>query len=104
MGVRLTARSMHPQPIRLHFPSGQSFDLKIFDQTGKVVYVWSASRIFPMIIRDEQFGPGELSYGFSVPLNGTGLAPGRYKAQAYLTTEPMMFLGEVPFEISEFLP
>jgi hypothetical protein len=104
MGVRLTARSTHPQPIRLHFPSGQSFDLKIFDESGKVVYVWSAARIFPMIIRDEQFGPGELSYAFSVPLNGTGLPLGHYRAQAYLTTNPMLFLGEVPFEISEFLP
>jgi hypothetical protein len=104
MGVRLTARSTDPQPIQMHFPSGQSYDLKIIDANGNVVYTWSASRIFPLIIRDEQFGPGELSYGFSVPLNETGLPPGRYKAQAYITTAPVMFLGEVPFEISEFLP
>jgi hypothetical protein len=57
-----------------------------------------------MIVRDEQFGPGELSYGFSVPLKGTGLPPGHYKAQPYITTRPVIFLGEVPFETSEFLP
>jgi hypothetical protein len=104
MGVRLTARSTDPQPVNLHFPTGQFYELKIFDQNGSLVYTWSAGRSFPLIIRDEQFGPGELSYGFSVPLNGIGLPPGRYKAQAYITTAPVMFLGEAPFEIAEMLP
>lgn len=104
LGVRLTARSTDPNPIELHFPSGQSYDLKIFDENGKLVHTWSDGRPFPMIIRNEQFGPGELTYGFPVPLNGAGLPPGRYKAQGYLTTNPVMFLGEVWFEIAEFLP
>jgi hypothetical protein len=77
-------------------PVGTVFDSKIFDESRKLVYTWSDGRAFPMIIRDEQFGPGELSYGFSAPLNGTGLPPAvtrrRYISQL------------ARFEISEFLP
>jgi hypothetical protein len=79
MGVRLTLRSTHPDPITLHFPSGQSFDLKIYDEAGEIVYTWSAGKFFTLIIRDNQLGPGERTYGFAVPLGA--LRPGRYKAQ-----------------------
>ena len=99
MGVRLTLRSTHPDPIALHFPSGQSFDLKILNQAGDIVYTWSADRLFALIIRDEQFGPGERTYGFAVPLGN--LPPGRYVAQGYLTTSPRQYLGEASFEITQ---
>jgi len=97
MGVRLTLRSTHPDPIALHFPSGQSFDLKLLNQAGDIGYTWSADKLFVLIIRDEQFGPGERSYGFAVPLRD--LPPGRYTAQGYLTTAPRQYLGETSFEI-----
>ena len=97
MAVRLTLRSTHPDPVTLHFPSGQSYDLKIFNEAGDTVYVWSAGRAFTLIIRDEPFGPGERTYGFPVPLGD--LPPGRYSVQGYLTTSPQMYLGETSFEI-----
>jgi len=97
MAVRLTLRSTLPDPIRLHFPSGQSFDLKIYNEAGDIVYTWSADKLFILVIRDEQFGPGERTYGFPVPL--LNLQPGRYKAQGYLTTSPKAYLGEISFEI-----
>jgi hypothetical protein len=97
MGVRLTLRSINPEPLMLVFPSGQSYELKIFNETGEAVYVWSAGRQFPMTHREERFGPGERTYGFAAPL--PALPPGRYKAQGYLTTSPVMYLGEVSFEI-----
>ena len=97
MSVRLTLRSTQPDPVKLHFPSGQSFDLKIYDEAGGIGYTWSADKLFAMIIRDEEFGPGERTYAFTAPLGN--LPPGRYKAQAYLTTSPQTYLGEVPFEI-----
>ena len=78
MAVRLTLRSTQADPIPLHFPSGQSFDLKIYNSAGDIVYTWSADKIFTLIIRDEQFGPGERTYGLPVPL-GT-LAQGRLGA------------------------
>ncbi len=95
--ARLTLRSSSPDPINLRFTSGQSFDLKIFDAQGRIVYTWSADKLFVMMIRDEKFGPGEKTYALNAPLGN--LPPGRYKAQAYLTTDPSMYLGEVSFEI-----
>ena len=97
LAVRLTLRSTHPDAVKLHFPSGQSFDLKIYDEGGTPVYTWSADKLFIQMIRDEQFGPGERTYGFQVRL-GT-LRPGRYKAQGFLTTSPQMYLAETSFEI-----
>jgi len=95
--ARLTLRSTSPSPIRLHFPSGQSFDLKILNDQGDIVYQWSKGRFFTMIVRDETFGPGERTYGLAAPLDG--LPPGRYTAQGYLTTDPLMYLGQASFEI-----
>jgi len=98
LGVRLTLRSTNPDPLTLTYPSGQTYDLKIFDESGKTVYTWSAGRVFIMIFRQEKFGPGERSYGVTVPLGE--LPPGRYRVQAYLTTNPQLFTGESSFEIA----
>jgi hypothetical protein len=96
--ARLTLRSSAPEPIRLHFPSGQWFELKIYDASGTVVDTWSKDKLFPMIIRDETFGPGEKTFAVTMPLQGN-LAPGRYTAEGYLATNPVMYLGRVSFEI-----
>jgi hypothetical protein len=97
LGARLTLRSTLPEPIRLQFPSGQSYDLRIFNEKGDVVYTWSDGRAFTLIFRDERFGPGERTYGVTATL--PSLPPGSYKAQAYLATSPRMYLGEAAFEI-----
>jgi hypothetical protein len=97
MNVRLTLRSTGPESIRLYFPSGQSFELKIMNEKGEIVYTWSRDKAFILIIREEMFGPGEKNYGFTAELEG--LPPGKYTAQAYLTTQPIEFMGQVGFEI-----
>ena len=63
--ARLTLRNTTPDPIHLHFRGNVQ---------GTVGYQWSADRTFPLIIRDETLGPGELTYGVTAPL-GT-LPPG----------------------------
>ena len=95
--ARLTLRSTSPDPILLHFPSGQSFDMKIYDEKGTVGDIWSKDKLFPAIIRDETFGRGEKTYALTMPL--TNLPPGRYIAEGYLTTNPLLYLGRVSFEI-----
>jgi hypothetical protein len=97
MLVRLTLRSTHPDPIPLFFPSGQNYDLKIYNERGEAVYVWSADKLFPLIIRSEQFGPGEKTFAFAVPI--AQLPAGRYAAESYLTTEPRKFSAIVHFEV-----
>jgi hypothetical protein len=97
LAARLTLRSTGADPIALQFPSGQSFDLKIVNEKGDSVFFWSAARSFTMIVRDETFGPGEETFGLTAPL--ANLPPGRYKAEAWLTTDPLVYLADVGFEI-----
>jgi hypothetical protein len=98
LAARLTLHSTSPDPIQLHFPSGQSFDFQIFNEKGDTVFTWSANRSFVMIIRDEMFGPGEETFGLAAPL--ANLPPGRYKAEAFLTTDPIRYRADVAFEIA----
>jgi hypothetical protein len=95
--VRLTLRSSHPDPMNLVFPSGQSYDLKIYNDKGEAVYVWSADKIFPAIFRTETFGPGEKTYALSVPIGR--LPRGRYAVEGYFTTDPRMYSGVAHFQI-----
>ena len=97
MVVRLTLRSSHPDPLALVFPSGQNYDLKIYNDRGEIVYVWSADKLFTQVLRTEQFGPGEKTFAFEVPIGR--LPAGRYAAEGYLSTEPRMFSAVVHFEI-----
>ncbi len=95
--ARMTLKNTSPDAIHLTFPSGQSYDLRILDQQGNVVYSWSKGQVFSQIFREETFGPGEKSFYVSAPLGS--LAPGIYKMEAWLTTSPVMYLGNVSFEI-----
>jgi len=97
IAVRLALRSTQPEPIALYFPSGQSFDLQIFNDKGETVYTWSADKLFAAIVRDERFGPGEKTYGFTAAVQS--LPAGRYKARAFLTTAPLLYAGETSFQI-----
>ncbi len=97
LAVRLTLRNSGTDELRLHFPSGQSFDLKIVNDKGQAVFTWSSDKTFVAIARDEIIGPGELTYGATVPLDG--MAPGHYVMQAFLTTDPIVYSGQVAFEV-----
>lgn len=97
LGARLSLRNSGSDGVALHFPSGQSFDLKILDSNGKSVFSWSADKSFAMIARDEELKPGELTYGVTVPVEG--MVPGRYLLQAYITSDPIVYSGQVAFEV-----
>jgi len=84
--ARLTLRNTTPDPIPLAFPGGQSYDLKIRNEKGEIVYVWSADKLFTMMFRTENFGPGERNYMILLPLET--LPAGKYFADAFLTTTP----------------
>ena len=95
--VRLSLRSTLSDPITLTFPSGQNFDVKVTNEKGETVYVWSADKLFTAIFRTERFGPGEKNYAISVPLGR--LPTGRYVVEGYLSTQPRFFTGTSTFEI-----
>jgi hypothetical protein len=97
LNAQLTLRNSGTDGLTLHFPSGQSFDLKILNAEGEAVFVWSADKSFIAMIRDEILAPGELTYGVTVPTDG--MPAGRYVMQAFLTTDPIVYSGQLGFEI-----
>ncbi|HYP13732.1 MAG TPA: BsuPI-related putative proteinase inhibitor [Bryobacteraceae bacterium] len=97
MAVRLTLRNSRPEPIELVFPSGQSYDLRIWNWRGEVVYTWSADKLFAAVYRREPLAAGERTFSFTAPI--TQLPPGRYAAEGFLTTEPRTYSSVVHFEV-----
>jgi hypothetical protein len=95
--VRLTLRNSNREPITLVFPSGQSFDLKIYNERGEIVYTWSADKLFIQAFRTEKLGPGERSWALTAPIGQ--LPPGRYAAQGFLTTQPLAYSAIVHFDV-----
>jgi hypothetical protein len=85
------------EPIQLTFPSGQNTDLRITNERGDSVYVWSADKLFTQIFRELQI-EGERNWVMSVPI--TDLPPGRYTAEGWLTTQPKLYSAVVRFEIT----
>ena len=99
--ARLTLRSTQAEPIELTFPTGQRFDLVIKDASGKEYARWSDGRVFPQAVGVERIGPGERNWVIEMPLSvgGERLAPGRYIAEAFLTTQPRIYMASVGFEV-----
>lgn len=95
--ARLTLRNTTPDPVSLAFSSGQSYDLKLRNEKGDVVYVWSADKVFAQMLRTESFGPAERNYVILLPLEN--LPAGKYVADAFLTTtSPGIYAASVGFE------
>lgn len=97
MGVRLTLRNTHSEPVTLVFPSGQRHDLRIWNDRGDNVYTWSANKLFPAVITTEQV-IGERTYTFTP--DGVTLPPGRYVAEGFLATRSREYVGVVGFEVT----
>ena len=99
--ARLTLRSTQSEPLELTFPSGQRFDLVIKDESGKQYWRWSDGRAFTLALGVERFGPGERNWVVEAPLaaGGERLPPGRYIAEAFLTTLPRTYAASVGFEV-----
>lgn len=93
--ARLTLRAS--EAVKLTFPSGQTYDLRITNEKGESLYVWSADKLFPQVIREEQAGPGERTWVIEFPV---GQFPaGKYNAEAWLTTQPRQYSATVAFEV-----
>lgn len=102
--ARITLRHSQPEPIPLIFPSGQTFELVIRSERGDEVYRWSEGKAFTLAIRRQEFSAGEFNWPVTVELRdreGKPFPPGRYFAEAWLTTMgPKAFAASAPLEIT----
>jgi hypothetical protein len=60
-GVRLAFNVMNASAskIEVQFPSGQTHDLVVLDESGREVWRWSASRMFTQALQTKQLDAGE---------------------------------------------
>ena len=103
--ARITLRNTSV-PMELTFPTGQIYDLMITNENGDVVYRWSADKGFALGITRLTFGPGETNYVIVArPVSSSvgPLPPGKYLAEAWLTTESIggrkMYSASSTFEV-----
>lgn len=100
----ITFRNTTSTPVALEWFSAQRFDLAIFNDSGTQVYLYTNGTAFPQLASNENF-QGERDYvaaGQMVDNNKVNLPPGRYVAQAYLTTRSPLakkYSASVGFEV-----
>jgi hypothetical protein len=78
--LRLLVRNDAQEPIKLLFPSAQTYDFRLLDSEGKVWWQWSRGRVFAQVVVERVLQPGE-QYEIQerLPLGQVaGLQPGRY--------------------------
>ncbi|MEO8369453.1 MAG: BsuPI-related putative proteinase inhibitor [Candidatus Solibacter sp.] len=75
-----------PEPVNLWFPSGQDYDVVIFDSNGRGIWRWSIDKTFLQALRQSSLGPL-----WTVTVKAPPLPAGSYLVSAWLTT-----LGDVP--------
>lgn len=96
--VRMALRHTGPQPLKLQFPSGQEFDIVIWNERGERVYVWSADKIFVQALHTIEVH-GERNWTARVNLDN--IPPGTYTAEAFLTNSgPGRYAGMVTFTVT----
>jgi hypothetical protein len=72
-------------------------------ENGDIVYRWSNGKAFSAVVQEILFGPGEKNWAIAVELgdaNGKTYPPGRYLAEAWLTTQgPTACSTKIAFEV-----
>jgi len=94
--VNLTIQHRGPEPLELEFPSGQLYDIVVYNSRGERIYVWSADKAFPAVMVRERIRERR-TYSEELPV---AFSPGRYLVEAFLTTTTdTRFRTTIPFEI-----
>jgi hypothetical protein len=89
-------------PLDLQFNSGQQYDLVIRDKDGKTVYVWSADKGFIAALTQVKVPRGEKTWAVIAPI--ATLPAGKYVAEVWIATSPVLYRASVPFEMASPLP
>lgn len=113
----LTYRSGEPVPLRLEvknvaekaltitFTSSKTHDFLIEDETGDVVWQWSAGRVFAQALKDIHLEPGEAriySYDWKqIGNDGRAAGPGKYRIISIFPDKDQIELGPLHIEIVE---
>jgi hypothetical protein len=99
----LAARNTGTAPVSLSFSSGQRYDLVVGDATGRELWRWSDGRAFAQVMATQVLAPGQ-SLSFDVQWDqkgedGAQVAPGSFKARAWLTARGVPQQAQVEFTL-----
>ncbi len=101
--VRLTLRNTQPEPLVLQFPSGQRFELYLYDDRGERIATWSADKLFIQATATLEV-KGEKTWLADFRFDPSLLRPGRYVVEGFLTTsEGPVWHAFAPLEITSLL-
>jgi hypothetical protein len=81
IAARIALSNSTDRDLRLQFTSGQTYNFTIRNERNEVVYVWSADKLFPAVLRQLSF-KGEEAWHELLPT--AGLNPGTYSVEASL--------------------
>ena len=57
--MSLALKNNTGEPVVIHQPSAQRYDFKLFDEGGKLLYIWSLGRMFSLVLSTTEIAPGQ---------------------------------------------
>lgn len=73
-------------PLPISFPSGQEYDLRLRDESGQILWTWSADKAFILAFHSRILNGYTATVNVPVPPHAPELVP-TYTLEAWLTTE-----------------
>ncbi len=84
--------------VEVTFPSGQTYDFVILDSLGRELWHWGAGRMFTQTLRNKLLDGGE-AMDLEETWRMATLAPGRYTARGFLTSQNFPLAQQTEFTI-----
>jgi hypothetical protein len=108
--VRIVLTNQLPEPRILDFPSAQRFDLRLLDESGAEVFLWSAGQMFAQFLGTETLAAvdPERPAG-TAPVEGASLeweteiaapgTPGSYRVEAWIPAIGLDLSTSIPITV-----
>ncbi|MBN3033194.1 MAG: hypothetical protein JW873_03785 [Candidatus Saganbacteria bacterium] len=99
--MTLSVKNRSGRPVAGRLSSAQKYDFIITDKAGKVVWRWSAGKVFALMITPFKLGPGGTA-SYEAGWAGTArVKPGKYSVKGALRLDPKRYYAVRKIEIAE---
>lgn len=93
--IKLSVKNESSEDFVSQFSSGQSFDIKIYDEEGSEIWSWAYSRVFTQAIRPFRLDAGEVEEWEEVweqrDNSQKRVSPGKYFVAGEITLVPRLY-------------
>jgi len=91
--MRMTLENVAPGPIPLAFSTSKTWDAEVRDEEGRVLWRWSAGKLFLQVVRYLELSPGE---AITFRAEWEAPKPGRYTVVGYFVGHVGDLSGPTP--------